>query len=382
MRKITDSYRYLNEEELYAKDGKLLCPEMDFFQEEEKERILGGAMERIQQETVEPTDEGQRLFTKKTISILILAAALFTTLTASAAGYFQLKKELADSLDITSDISAEQLSSMVTDFSEKEVSVTEYGVTIRAEQAISNGRSACICFEIELPEGIFRENSDGGLYTQGICTYRNGPVSWSSDCTDGYVDIFNKWQNVKLWIGGEAVGCGPMIIERSTEDSDQYYVVEMIGLEQEMGSLEGAQEMKLVLTNLGYVYADHDKTEWTTQIEGTWTLEWTMGFKDTSRIYEVQKQVQNGERNVFVQTVQISPLGIQLTGTTDDDGVGGDFLNPDYIITREGSVDIVSVWAVGEEDGTATAEGEFEKLMEVDDITGVRINGEDWIFRE
>ncbi len=382
MRKITDLYRYLKQEELYKRDGKLLCPEMELFQEEEKERILRGAMERIQGETVEPTGERKRLFTKKTISILILAAALFTTLTASAAGYFQLKKELADSLDITSDTSTEQLSSMVTDFSEKEVSVTEHGVTIRAEQAISDGRSACIFFGIELPEGIFRENPDGDIYTQGIRTYRNGPISWSSGYTDDYVDIFNKWQNVELWIGGEEVGCGPMIIERSTEDSDQYYVVEMIGLGQEMESLEGAQEMKLVLTNLGYIYADHDKTEWTTQIEGTWTLEWLMEFKDASRTYEVQKKFQNDGRNVFMRTVQVSPLGIRLTGTTDDDGVGGDFLSPAYIITREGSVDIVSVWAVGEEDGTVTAEGEFEKLMEVDDITGVRINGEDWIFRE
>lgn len=107
-----------------------------------------------------------------------------------------------------------------------------------------------------------------------------------------------------------------------------------------------------------------------------------MEFKDVSRTYEVQKDFQNGERNVFVQTVQVSPLGIRLTGTTDDDGVGGDFLCPDDIITREGFVNIVSVWAVGEEDGTVIAEGEFEKLMEVDAITGVRINGEDWIFRE
>ncbi len=92
---------------------------------------------------------------RKKTGALILAAALFTALTVSAAEYFQLKKELAFSLDIPSDIPPDQLSSMLMDFSEEEVSVTEHGVTVRAEQAICDRRATCICFEIELPDGCF-----------------------------------------------------------------------------------------------------------------------------------------------------------------------------------------------------------------------------------
>ena len=88
---------------------------------------------------------------RKKAGALILADGLFAALTVSAAEYFQLKKEQAFSLDIPSD----PRSSMLMDFSEEEVSVTEHGVTVRAEQAICDRRAACICFEIELPDGCF-----------------------------------------------------------------------------------------------------------------------------------------------------------------------------------------------------------------------------------
>lgn len=187
-----------------------------------------------------------------------------------------------------------------------------------------------------------------------------------------------------MWIGGEETGCGPMIIEKSAEDPDRYYVILRIGLEQQRKP-EGPQELKLMLTNLGYVYADSEKTEWFTRIEGTWTLEWTMELKDMSRTYKIGKEFQKGERSVFVENVQVSPLGIYLVGTTESEGVGGDFIRPDGILTRKGSAeteDAVSVWAVGEEGGTVTADGAFERLMEVDNIIGIRINGEDLIFAE
>ena len=192
------------------------------------------------------------------------------------------------------------------------------------------------------------------------------------------------WRDVKLWIGGEETGCGPMLIEKDAEDSDQYYVIERIGLDGQT-KLEGPQELKLTLTDLGYVYADNEKTEWTTEIEGTWTLEWTMEMTDISRTYEIGKVFQKEDKSVFVQNVQVSPLGIYLTGTTESEGVGGDFIRPDGILIRDGSAemeDVVSVWAVGEEDGVVTADGAFDRLMNVDDIVGIRINGRDLIFVE
>ena len=389
MRKITKLYETIKEEELYAKNGaensELLAGEQDSLQENEKERIFAKAMEMIQKEGAGPEGRKKFLSGKKKLGMLILAAALFTALTVSAAGYFQLRKELADSLDIPADMPPDQLSPMLTDFSEEKVSVTEHGVTVRAEQAICDGRAACICFEIELPEGIFRENPDGEISGQEIRTYWNGPVSWSRSSESDRVQIFNMWRDVKMWIGTEEAGCGPMIIERSTEESNRYYVIEMIGLEQQTGDLRGRKELRLELTNLGYVYADKEKTEWTTQIEGTWALEWTMEFEDMSRTYEIGKEFQKGERSVFVQRVQVSPLGICLTGTTESEGIGGDFINPGEILTRDGSAkmkDAVSVWAVGEEDGMVTVDWAFERLMDVEDIIGIRLNGEDLIFNE
>ena len=44
--------------------------------------------------------------------------------------------------------------------------------------------------------------------------------------------------------------------------------------------------------------------------------------------------------------------------------------------------DAVSVWAVGEEDGMVTVDWAFERLMDVEDIIGIRLNGEDLIFNE
>lgn len=388
MRRITELYSCITEDELYAKnaaeDCKWLDWEQDFFTEDERERILVKALEAIQLEAAEQKREKRRPAGRKRMGALILAATLFTALTVSAAGYFQLKKELSISLEIPSDTPADQLSPMLTDFLEEEVSVTEHGVTVRAEQAVCDGRAACICFEVELPEDVYQEDPDGEASSRRIHTYWNGPVSWSRSDEPGQADVFNMWRDVKLWIGGEEAGCGPMLIEKDAEDSDRYYVIERIGLDGQT-KLEGPQELKLMLTDLGYVYADNEKTEWTTKIEGTWTLEWTMEMTDMSRTYEIGKVFQKEDKSVFVQNVQVSPLGIYLTGTTESEGVGGDFIRPDGILTRDGSAemeDAVSVWAVGEEDGVVTADGAFDRLMNVDDIIGIRINGGELIFAE
>ena len=379
MRRITELYSCITEDELHAQsvseDGAWLDSEQDYFSEDERERILARASDEIQKESAGQKRSRKHLTRRKKTGALILAAALFTALTVSAAEYFQLKKELAFSLDIPSDIPPDQLSSMLMDFSEEEVSVTEHGVTVRAEQAICDGRAACICFEIELPDGIYQEEPDGEASAREIHTYWNGPVSWSRNNEPGHEDIFNMWRDAKLWIGGEETGCGPMIIEKSAEDPDRYYVILRIGLEQQRKP-EGPQELKLMLTDLGYVYADSEKTEWLTRIEGTWTLEWTMELKDMSRTYEIGKEFQKGERSVFVENVQVSPLGIYLVGTTESEGVGGDFIRPDGILTRKGSAeteDAVSVWAVGEEGGTVTADGAFERLIEVNHIRNSEI---------
>ena len=131
--------------------------EQVYFSEDERERILARASEEIQKENAGQKRSRKHLTRRKKTGALILAATLFTALTVSAAEYFQLKKELAFSLDIP----PAPLSSMLMDFSEEEVSVTEHGVTVRAEQAICDGRAGYICFEIELLDGIYQEEPDG-----------------------------------------------------------------------------------------------------------------------------------------------------------------------------------------------------------------------------
>ena len=131
--------------------------EQVYFSEDERERILARASDEIQKENAGQKRSRKHLTRRKKTGVLILAATLFTALTVSAAEYFQLKKELAFSLDIP----PAPLSSMLMDFSEEEVSVTEHGVTVRSEQAICDGRAGYICFEIELLDGIYQEEPDG-----------------------------------------------------------------------------------------------------------------------------------------------------------------------------------------------------------------------------
>lgn len=111
---------------------------------------------------------------RKKAGALILADGLFAALTVSAAEYFQLKKELAFSLDIPSD----PLSSMLMDFSEEEVSVTEHGVTVRAEQAICDRRATCICPLIH-PKQSASSRAEFALRS-GIffCSWKGMKVPW------------------------------------------------------------------------------------------------------------------------------------------------------------------------------------------------------------
>ena len=192
------------------------------------------------------------------------------------------------------------------------------------------------------------------------------------------------WRDAKLWIGGEETGCGPMIIEKSAEDPDRYYVIMRIGLEQQRKP-EGPQELKLMLTNLGYVYANSEKTEWFTRIEGNVDSGMDDGaerhvqdIRDWKGISKRRKKCICGECTGFSawdlsgrdDRVRRRRRGFHPTGR-----------HPDQKGSAE-TEDAVSVWAVGEEGGTVTADGAFERLMEVDNIIGIRINGEDLIFAE
>lgn len=377
MRRITELYGALREEEFYRDGTDPIMKEEHTFDEEEKRRILERTWQIIQQETTCGKRKGI-LPGRRRLRVLVIAAALFAALTVSAAGYLQIRKELADSLDLPAEQVPGPIASMMTDFPEGEVSVSEHGVIVRAEQAISDGRTACICFAVELPEGVYQEDPDGDE-GGNVVYFRGGPVGWSAGGSG--TDVFTGWREVGIWIGGRETGCGPMLIERSAEEPGRYYVIEMFKTEE---PLDGSQEVRLTLGDLGYLYADLEKTEWTTLIPGTWSLDWTMDFEDRSRTFEVRKVFADQEGEMIVRTVQVSPMGIRLAGTPKVQRGDADelrLLQLDGILTAEGCrEDIYAVWSIGPEEDQLVLEIDFQKLMDPEEILGLRINGEDWFF--
>lgn len=364
MRTITDIYSHLEDRELNVE-----CPSREEGMTEpgEKERILQRTLEKIEVERNEANGRSRhvrRLNSKKKIGLLALAAVLLMGITVSAAEYFHLNQNLLNFLGVTSPEEAEGLESMSADLTQKEhagwkTEAENHGVKIRAGQTVSDGETVYIYFDVELPDGIFAESDDK-------------------------MDRIVRFRENLFSIGGlEDQGAGEMVIQKKEETPDQYYAVAEIGTDV-LDANGQSRELTMTFRNLGLLSADETSTNWTELVPGEWTLKWELEYEDVSRTYMVSKTLPLESGAIRIQSIRLSPFGIVLTGTADGgDKAADDLSGMDGVLTADGfREDFFKVQSIDSADGKFTLKGTFRTVTDMDKVVGVRIHGEDILFKE
>jgi hypothetical protein len=370
MRRISQLYQDVNVRELYGEQKELVDTENVELTEDEAERILQRTLETIrteEQKRDKKYNRKTRLFSRKKLGVLLIAAVLLMAFTVNAAERLGLKDELAEFLGVPiqdQNINVQNMISEIVGEEEQNPSVELDGVKITASQAFSDGDTTYIYFDIELPENIYPEDA----YLESNEVYQKRVL----------------FHRAKSWIDDREQGGLISDIYQYKDNKNHYYMIVRTSLE-DVNTDGDLQKIKAEWQDIG-ILQWNDGAQWTTLIPGTWTLEWNLDCPDMSQTYEVQKEFAVNRETFTIVSVRLSPLSIKVTAECD---------NPDEImdsstgngiwgfLMKDGSYqELATVSSVGPVDGKLVFEAWFDELIDPDDIIGVRISGEDVLFRE
>lgn len=382
MRRMSRLYEMINEKELYHGQEELLEAAGDGLDEDMTKRILQRTLKAVQEEKerinhVAPGKKKSRRIGKRKLGILVIAAVLLGALTVSAAEYFGIRAELVDFLGISGDVEKEKLESMVTDIEKNGEDSTENknsaaaekdGVRIAASQMFSDGETVYVYFDVELPEGIYPE--DASEWNFGGSTEENSR----------YV----RFHRMECLQNGEETGINGMVIQKN--EKEHYYAIGLMSL-KDTGTSKEPQKVKLELKDFGYIDSSAEKTEWVTLVPGIWTLEWTLDCQNVSLTYSLEKTFKTASGNFTLESVRLSPLSIKLVAASETlDAIvedGQAMIAIEGFLMKDGSFEQLLTWSyTGPEDGKLVLGGNFDHMVEPEEIVGVRILGEDVWFGE
>lgn len=359
MTRITDLFEEIYDSEMEELDmQEILCKEEEL-SKEEAERIF----EQVRKKTDNFEKQKKRKHSKKMAALLLAAALLLVTITAAAGEYFHVNLYFLKYFDALSEKEQEILTHMSAPISQEKEnlpSVVKQDVSIEVSQLISDGEYIYFCLELEIPEEV--GNQSQGAVSRG-----------------GYLGF----QSISYQISGEKTnGTFGLMLHKSSNEENKYYAIGEIDITDKDYN---GKILSLNFENLGYL--EPENTAWNTLVYSSWPLQWTLNYKDTSIEYQIEKELTTETGMVMIQSVKLSPLSLRLTGTSDTlDSVLNDdqiMFSIDGLLMSDGSCqDLFEYQYVGEERETLTAGGEFKKIVPLETIAGVRIEGTDFYFQK
>lgn len=222
----------------------------------------------------------RKAISKRKIAVVAAVAALATaTVTAGAAAYMKWSAGMAA---FTSQ------------------SCTDAGVTVTAQQSITDNYNSHISFKVEGFQVEDGQQPDFG----SISVLVNGKDDLNLDA--GFYDGIITGEDgmpVRAFDGSSALDeNGDMIYYYVQEDGSMEFDINMNNY-SEKGFFIG-KDIQVELKDLGTV----DKAEFTRTLEGTWSFEWTLGGADTAKTYTLNQPL--GDSGATIQTVEISPISV------------------------------------------------------------------------
>ena len=232
-----------------------------------------------------------------------VAAALIATMTVGAvsayAAYTNWSHGMKEELRISEEQQKNLEANGMAAFSD--ASVTDAGVTVTAQQSITDNYYAYLSFKVE---GYSVEKGVQPDFETISVTADGQDVSWGGRFYDGMISGDDGMVVNADGSAPETEADGSMIENYVMDDGSLEY--HMILKSHEKGFFTGKQ-LHVELENLGTVA----KAQYFPDIEGSWKLDMTLGGADTAKYIETNEKL--GDTETIVTGVELSPVSMRIT---------------------------------------------------------------------
>lgn len=232
-----------------------------------------------------------------------MVAALIATLTVGAvsayAAYTNWSHGMKEELRISEEQQKNLEANGMAAFSD--ASVTDAGVTVTAQQSITDNYYTYLSFKVE---GYSVEKGVQPDFETISVTVDGQDVSWGGRFYDGMISGNDGMVVNADGSAPETEADGSMIENYVMDDGSLEY--HMILKSHEKGFFTGKQ-LHVELENLGTVA----KAQYFPDIEGNWILDMTLGGADTAKYIETNEKL--GDTETIVTGVELSPVSMRIT---------------------------------------------------------------------
>ena len=232
-----------------------------------------------------------------------VAAALIATMTVGAvsayAAYTNWSHGMKEELRISEEQQKNLEANGMAAFSD--ASVTDAGVTVTAQQSITDNYYTYLSFKVE---GYSVEKGVQPDFETISVTADGQNVSWGGRFYDGMIPGDDGMVVNADGSALETEADGSMIENYVMDDGSLEY--HMILKSHEKGFFTGKQ-LHVELENLGTVA----KAQYFPDIEGNWILDMTLGGADTAKYIETNEKL--GDTETIVTGVELSPISMRIT---------------------------------------------------------------------
>ena len=232
-----------------------------------------------------------------------MVAALIATMTVGAvsayAAYTNWSHGMKEELRISEEQQKNLEANGMAAFSD--ASVTDAGVTVTAQQSITDNYYTYLSFKVE---GYSVEKGVQPDFETISVTANGQDVSWGGRFYDGMISGDDGMVVNADGSAPETEADGSMIENYVMDDGSLEY--HMILKSHEKGFFTGKQ-LHVELENLGTVA----KAQYFPDIEGSWKLNMTLGGADTAKYIETNEKL--GDTETIVTGVELSPVSMRIT---------------------------------------------------------------------
>ena len=232
-----------------------------------------------------------------------VAAALIATMTVGAvsayAAYTNWSHGMKEELRISEEQQKNLEANGMAAFSD--ASVTDAGVTVTAQQSITDNYYTYLSFKVE---GYSVEKGVQPDFETISVTADGQDVSWGGRFYDGMISGDDGMVVNADGSAPETEADGSMIENYVMDDGSLEY--HMILKSHEKGFFTGKQ-LHVEFENLG----TEAKAQYFPDIEGSWKLDMTLGGADTAKYIETNEKL--GDTETIVTGVELSPVSMRIT---------------------------------------------------------------------
>ena len=236
---------------------------------------------------------------RKKYVIVALVATMTVGAVSAYAAYTNWSHGMKEELRISEEQQKNLEANGMAAFSD--ASVTDAGVTVTAQQSITDNYYTYLSFKVE---GYSVEKGVQPDFETISVTADGQDVSWGGRFYDGMISGDDGMVVNADGSAPETEADGSMIENYVMDDGSLEY--HMILKSHEKGFFTGKQ-LHVELENLGTVA----KAQYFPDIEGSWKLDMTLGGADTAKYIETNEKL--GDTETIVTGVELSPVSMRIT---------------------------------------------------------------------